>query len=533
MAMPRRTAPLTMLLVLLLSVAAPAGAQLPGLGDDGDNPWLTRRVLDIGHRGAAFEAPENTLFGLQTGVDNGAHMLEFDLFGSADGEVVAVHDATVDRTTDGEGRVDEHTLEELKALDAAFWFTGGSYVDRDADQDAYLYRGVATGDREPPPGAEANDFTIPTLEEIFQRFEGVPMILEIKELRSDPLDDEVEAEICRLLEEYDRGDETIIAGFDDSDIERVAGCAPEEVSTSPGTAEAAQFFATSRLGEPLPGSFLRHDVLFLPIDFEGIEPIDEDTVAAAHDNDLALHVFTVNDRETLEELIDLGVDGIVTDEVSLLDEILTERGVGFSPLGACPDGAPEADYGDRAAIPPVHLAAVDCATTRGVARGTQQGDFEPRRSVPRDQMASFVARTLDVAEGTRELPDADAADADFEDVEGNTHEEAIRRLFSAGIVEGRSQTRYAPRATTRRDQIATFALRAVAYATDTEVSELESDERAFDDVGPDNVHFRAVNGAAELGLVRGRGDGVFAPSSPMRRDQLATVVVGLLETIEE
>jgi glycerophosphoryl diester phosphodiesterase len=537
--MSHRLLPGTLVLALVLAMAAPAAAQLPDLPgtDDGDeeelSPWLPRRVLNIGHRGSAFEAPENTLHSLQTAVDNGADMFEFDLFGSSDGEVVVIHDSTVDRTTDGAGAVEDMSLEELKALDAAYWFTGGSYVDHDADEDDYLYRGVATGDVEPPAGAEPNDFRIPTLEEIFERFGDFPMILEIKQLRSNPADDEVEAEICRLLDEYDRGDETIVAGFDDSFIERIAACAPEEVTTAPGTAEAASFFATSRTGEPLPGTFLRHDLLFLPIGFEGVDPIDEDTVAAAHGNDLPLHVFTVNDRETMEELIDLGVDGILSDDVTLLDEVLRERGVAFDPPGACPDGARKSPYTDWAEIPPAHVRAVDCATARGIVRGDEDGAFEPRRDVRRDQMASFIARTIDVAEGVVALPDAEDADDDFEDLEDNVHAEQIRRLFAAGIVSGRSDTTYAPAASTRRDQVASFALRAYAHASGTDLEALESDRQAFDDVGPDNVHFSAVNGAAELGLIRGRATDRFAPGSHMSRDQLATVVVGLLEALEE
>jgi glycerophosphoryl diester phosphodiesterase len=537
--MSRRLVPGTLLLVLLLAVAAPATAQLPDLpglpeseDDEDASPWLPRRVLNIGHRGAAFEAPENTLYGLQTAVDNGAHMVEFDLFGSADGEVVAIHDDTVDRTTDGEGRVEDLTLDELKALDAAYWFTGGSYTDPDAAEEDYRYRGVATGEVAPPPGSEPNDFRIPTLEEIFQRFEGLPMILEIKQLRS-PGDDEVEAEICRLLEAYDRGDETIIAGFDDSDIERVAQCAPEDVSTSPGTAEAASFFTTSRTGESLPGSFLRHDLLFLPVELAGIEPVDEDTVAAAHGNDLPVQVFTVNDRDTMEELIDLGVDGILTDDVTLLDEVLAERGVAFDPPAACPEGARKAPYRDWSDIPAPHVRAVDCATARGLILGGDDDAFAPGRAVRRDQMAAFIARTIDAAEGVRDLPDADAADDRFEDLDDNVHAEDIRRLVAAGIVTGRSETAYAPSKLTRRDQLASLALRAQAYATGTDLAKLQSDERAFADVAPDNLHYGAVNGAVEQGLVRGRTADRFAPDAQMRRDQLATVVVGLLGSLEE
>lgn len=538
--MSRRLLPLALSLALLLPLAVPAAAQLPELpgfpeasDDDELSPWLPRRVLAIGHRGSAFEAPENTLFSIQTAVDNGADMVEFDLFGSADGEIVVIHDATVDRTTDGEGRVDEMTLDELKELDAAFWFTGGSYVDHDADEEEYLYRGVATGDREPPTGAEPNDFRIPTLEEIFERFPDVPMILEIKQLRTSPLDDEVEAEICRLLEEHDRGDETILAGFDDSFVERIAQCAPEGVSTSPGTAEAASFFTLSRTGEPIPGSFLRHDTLFLPDSLEGIEPVDAEAVSAAHGNDLPLHVFTVNDPDRMLELVDLGVDGILSDDVTLLREVLDARGVSFRPSPACPHGARKSPHGDWAQVPGAHVRAVDCATAREIVRGTEDGTFVPARAVRRDQLAGMIARSLDAAGDARALPDADDVDAPFEDLDGNVHAEAIHRLAAVGIVQGRTATTFAPGETSRRDQAASMLLRALAYATGQELDALTSEQPRFADVTDANVHAGAINGAAELGLVRGRDAERYDPAGDTRRDQMATLVVGLLDVLEE
>jgi hypothetical protein len=207
--------------------------------------------------------------------------------------------------------------------------------------------------------------------------------------------------------------------------------------------------------------------------------------------------------------------------------------VAFDPPGACPGGARKADYVDWAEIPPAHVRAVDCATARGIVRGGGDGAFEPRRDVRRDQMASLIARTVDSAEGVRGLPDAEDADDGFDDLEDNVHAEQIRRLFAAGIVTGRTETTYAPASSTRRDQVASFALRAYAYASGTDLETLESDRQAFEDVGPDNAHFAAVNGAAELGLIRGRTTDRYAPGSRMSRDQLATVVVGLLEALEE
>ena len=97
-------------------VAALLLALLPILAGAGTEP--RRQPGVIAHRGVSLEAPENTLPAIQKAIDLGCAMAEIDLRYTADGEVVVLHDATVDRTTDGSGRVAEKTLAELKGLDA-------------------------------------------------------------------------------------------------------------------------------------------------------------------------------------------------------------------------------------------------------------------------------------------------------------------------------------------------------------------------------------------------------------------------------
>jgi hypothetical protein len=199
---------------------------------------------------------------------------------------------------------------------------------------------------------------------------------------------------------------------------------------------------------------------------------------------------------------------------------------------SCPPDTPEAAYEDRGDIPPVHLRNVDCTTERGITQGFTDDTYRPRFAVRRDQMASFVVRTLEEADGAPAVPSADESDDEFTDIDGNVHEDRIRQAYAAGITEGRTSTEYAPGRDIRRDQIASFVLRAHAFATGQDVEDLESDEQAFEDVGEDNVHFARVNGAAELGLIRGRTDTTFQPAAPTRRDQMATLMARLLAGIE-
>ncbi len=142
--------------VVALTLLAPASSQAATA--DG-NPWLERRVLNIAHQGGEIEAPSNTLFAFKTAKDKGSDVLELDVHATRDGELVVIHDTTVNRTTNGAGRIDQMTLEQLKTLDAAHWFVPDCGTCHGKPDDAYAYRGYATGEHEIPDdwGEERRD----------------------------------------------------------------------------------------------------------------------------------------------------------------------------------------------------------------------------------------------------------------------------------------------------------------------------------------------------------------------------------------
>ncbi|NND09146.1 MAG: glycerophosphodiester phosphodiesterase [Saprospiraceae bacterium] len=94
-----------------------------------DLPYGSLPIIDLpakglcAHRGAMATHPENTLVAFQAAIDHGAHMIEFDVHLTSDGELVIIHDNSVDRTTDGQGTVAEMSLEELRSLDAGSWIS--------------------------------------------------------------------------------------------------------------------------------------------------------------------------------------------------------------------------------------------------------------------------------------------------------------------------------------------------------------------------------------------------------------------------
>ena len=174
-----------------------------------------------------------------------------------------------------------------------------------------------------------------------------------------------------------------------------------------------------------------------------------------------------------------------------------------------------------------HEDNIRCMADHGIAEGRRDGTYAPREAVRRDQMASFIARFLEVASG-EPLPAGDPGR--FDDVpEYSVHAEAISALAEIGVVEGRAQGEYAPREVVRRDAMASFIRRAVSYLDDgvaTNGSQPPAGAGGrFDDVPEDNVHAANIESLAGQGIVAGFGDGSYGPRQTVRRDQMASFVM--------
>lgn len=315
-------------------IAALCSALLLGACGDGDGTqaapadtaaflegaWYPdRHPLNIAHRGGAIEFPENTRYAyLQSLAVGGSHMLEMDIYETADGELVVIHDATVDRTTNGRGGVSSFTLAELQALDAAYCYVPGVGSDCGHASGNFPFRGIATGDRPPPAGFSAEDFRIPTLRRILETFPRTLINIELKpDLGSTG---SYERKLATLLDEFGRGDDVIVASFQDWNSLLFKLSAPA-VSTSVPTGQVA---LNVLLGQgPLPGLALGHAAFQVPESL-GIPVVSQDFVDDAHANGLAVHVWTVNDCEDMRRLLDLGVDGIMTDAPSRLAALLAQ-----------------------------------------------------------------------------------------------------------------------------------------------------------------------------------------------------------------
>lgn len=275
----------------------------------------------VGHRGAREKAPENTIASFQQAVDDGADSVELDVQLSKDGVYVVIHDDTLDRTTNGSGPVKEHTLAELKSLDAGSWF---------GDQSEFK------GER------------IPTLEESLEWAQGRTKVdIEVKQNPDVPM---TSRSLINLIKAKGMEGQVAVTSFDRKFVEAVEARAPEIetgvlLSAKPtfqkakkgavlglGTGFVTGLLATgsvlSSLGIGLASAVVggigglksglsttrevasqtEADAI-LPNQFIATKSV----VEAAHEKGKTVVPYTVNNSLVAKVLLSRGVDGLVTD----------------------------------------------------------------------------------------------------------------------------------------------------------------------------------------------------------------------------
>jgi glycerophosphoryl diester phosphodiesterase len=281
--------------------------------------WLERRVIAYAHQGGAWESPSSTLHAIRAALDAGANAIELDVHATLDGELVVCHDATVDRTTAASGTIASFTLAELRQLDFSYWWIPGADVTPDLPEAEYPFRGRAPGDP---------NFGIASLREVLEEFPRVILNLDIKQ--TAPLVPAYEETLARLLAEYGRTDDLMVASFLDPATDAFRSFAPD-VPTSAGTVATAAFWQAVQAGEAPPD--IPAVAYQVPERQGDLVIVNEAFVEAAHRSGKAVHVWTVNVAEDMERLLGLGVDGIISDVPTMLAGVLAAQGVGWNGSG--------------------------------------------------------------------------------------------------------------------------------------------------------------------------------------------------------
>jgi glycerophosphoryl diester phosphodiesterase len=239
----------------------------------------------MAHRGFSPDGLENSMAAFRSAVELGYRYLETDVHTTADGVLLVFHDPSLDRVTDGEGRISR-----LPAATVAKARIGGL---------------------EP----------IPLFEELVSAFPGVRLNLDVKDWSSV-------RSLAAAIEQYGVHDQVLVASFSDRRRRAVLRRLSRPVAGSAGIVSTALFTV---LGPVLPARVLRRALrgvhaLQVPVTYGAIRVVTPGFVRRAHRHGLQVHVWTINDPAEMHRLLDLGVDGIVTDRADLLKQVLQDRG---------------------------------------------------------------------------------------------------------------------------------------------------------------------------------------------------------------
>lgn len=230
-------------------------------------------MIIIGHRGCAGEEPENTLRSFVRAIEEGSHMIELDARLTKDGRLAVIHDASLNRTTNGKGQVSEKTMEELKEFDAG------------------------KGEK------------IPSLEEAIEAIdERVPILIELKSVGSAKALKDI---ISFYVSEGWSSRDFMVCSFEHDELRLFSEICPEVkigvLEVPLGSAEYAEELGAYSVN----------------IDFEGAT---EEFIKDAHNRGINVFVWTINEPERIMELKNKGVDGIITDFPGIARKTLTGRG---------------------------------------------------------------------------------------------------------------------------------------------------------------------------------------------------------------
>jgi glycerophosphoryl diester phosphodiesterase len=209
-----------------------------------------------------------------------------------------LHDPVLDRTTDGRGAVRERTLAEVKALDAGYQFT--------ATDGGHPWRGRGV--------------RVPTLDELLAAHPDVPLNIEVKQ--EEPA---IVGDVLAALDRHEARGRTLLAAEHAPIMTSIRAQAPD-ILTSCSAAEVADFVFRLRDGN-LEGWTPPGFALQVPPSYERIDIVTAESVAAAHRLGLEVHVWTIDDAAEMDALLDLGVDGIMTNLPALAMAVFRRRGL--------------------------------------------------------------------------------------------------------------------------------------------------------------------------------------------------------------
>lgn len=265
-----------------------------------------KRPFMLTHQGGELLAPTNTMTAFDLAHEiGGSDFFDIDIHLTKDGHIVGIHDETVDRTTNGHGRVDSYTLEELQQLDAGYHF-------QDLEG-SYSYRGKGV--------------QILAVEDIFGKYANKYYLhFEIKDTYPQNGPSQIEEKLWKLVQKYHMEKKVIVASFDQAIVDRFKQLSGGQVVMGAGKAEITQFVLAHKLH--LPGFYRRKsNVLEIPVSNSGFNLKDRKLIDGAHRLGMEVYYWTIDDKAEMRELLEMGADGLFTNRPDIFKELREEMGL--------------------------------------------------------------------------------------------------------------------------------------------------------------------------------------------------------------
>ena len=261
------------------------------------NPFRIGRPLVIPHGGGDGLFPEDTLYAYEHSIALGGDVVDADVQLTADGIPIAFHDATLQRTTNGTGNVEDKTYAELADLDAGWTFVKSG---------AHPFRGMG--------------IRIPTIRSILAEFPHTLVTLDLKDLRTAAVEP-----LCALLRTLKRTNDVYI-GVDTTEQVTLFRQLCPEVRTS-GTDADRKAMRAARVAQD--ASFVTNQLVSQPefVASDGTRRITADYLAYSHSKNIAVLTWVVDDTADMVDLIDMGIDGIYTRRPDVMVKLLKDMGI--------------------------------------------------------------------------------------------------------------------------------------------------------------------------------------------------------------
>jgi glycerophosphoryl diester phosphodiesterase len=259
--------------------------------------------LVLAHRGASMHAPENTLAAFQLAADQGADGIELDAKLTRDGSIVVMHDATVDRTTDGHGRVSDLTLSQIKVL---------KIKRLEAERQLREPAARALAGALVPNKDFVDEETVPLLEEVFDAVAS-RLIINIELTNYTSRSDGLERKVIDLIKQHDQIDRVMVSSFNPFSLRKVKSIEPRIVCGLLYSPDMPIFLRRAWLAPIIPHLEAHHP---------HYQQVTSNYVARLHSHGKKINVWTVNDRAAIQAAIKFGVNGIMGDDPVLIRTLL-------------------------------------------------------------------------------------------------------------------------------------------------------------------------------------------------------------------